>query len=145
MSSRSRLAAPLALTLSLGALFTPRTPADACGQCVEDKVAATYDHAVITRAAHDGHAVVFAEVRGPAAGGTPALKTFIAHALASTRGVDAGTVRVSLEPPAASFACDLARHTPNALLATVNPQLATKGLSLVVIKIDHGPQRDPAR
>jgi hypothetical protein len=144
MSARPRLIAPLMLAISLGTIFVPRSPAGACGQCVEDKVAATYDHAVITRAARDGHSVVFAEVRGPAAGGTPALKTFITHAIASTRGIDAGTVRVSLEPPAASFACDLARHTPSALLASVNPQLATRGLSLLVIQIDRGPQHEQA-
>jgi hypothetical protein len=142
MESRGRtivtLALAVALTLSTAAM---RAPARACGHCIEDKVAATYDYAVLTRAARDGHVVVFADVRGPAAGAGSALKAFIARTLAATPGIDGGTVRVSLDPPAASFACNPARHAPNALVASVNPQLATKGLLLAVIEIDHGPRR----
>jgi hypothetical protein len=130
----------LAVTLALGSAAAMRTPARACGHCIEDKVAATYDYAVLTRAARAGHVVVFADISGPAAGAGPALKSFILHTLASTSGIDGGTVRVSLDPPAASFACDPARHAPSALLAAVNPQLAAKGLRLAVIKIDHGPR-----
>ena len=131
----------MALAASLWAASAVRSPARACGHCIEDKVAATYDFAVLTRAAHDGHVVVFAEVRGPAAGAGPALKSFISRTLSATAGIDAGTVRVSLDPPAASFACDPARHSPSALLAAVNPQLAVKGLLLAIIQIDHGPRR----
>ena len=141
VNSRVWVVVPLTLALSLGPLVTARTPAHACGHCIEDKVAATYDHAVLTRAARDGHVVVFADIRGPAAGAGPALKTFIARTLAATPGIDGGTVRVSLDPPAASFACDPARHAPNALLASVNPHLATRGLHLAVIEIDRGPRR----
>ena len=140
MSSRGWVIAPVALAVSLGMVAAARTPAHACGHCLEDKVAATYDHAVLTRAARDGHVVVFADVRGPAAGGGPALKAFIARTLAAAPGVDAGTVRVSLDPPAASFACDPARHTPGALIAAVNPRLATKGLRLAVIEVDPCPR-----
>jgi hypothetical protein len=142
VSSRGWAIAPGALAVSLWLVATARTPAYACGHCVEDKVAATYDYTVLTRAARGGHVVVFAEIRGPAAGAGPALKMFIARTLAATPGVDGGTVRVSLDPPAASFACDPARHAPNALLASVNPHLATRGLRLVVIEIDRGPRRN---
>jgi len=138
---RATVTVALAVVLAMWSAVVMRTPARACGHCIEDKVAATYDYGVLTRAARDGHVVVFADVRGPAAGAGPALKSFIARTLASTSGIDVGTVRVSLDPPAASFACDPARHAPSALLDAVNPQLATKGLRLAVIKIDHGPQR----
>ena len=37
----------------------------ACGVCDEDKVAATYDHAVVRRANLQGRVMVFCEVRGP--------------------------------------------------------------------------------
>jgi hypothetical protein len=142
VSARGWAIAPVALVASLWLVAAPRTPARACGQCIEDKIAATYDHAVLTRAARDGHVVVFADIRGPAAGAGPALKAFIVRTLASTRGIDVGTVRVSLDPPAASFACDPARHAPKELLASVNPRLATKGLRLAVIEIDRGPRPD---
>lgn len=131
----------VALFAVLGAFALTAAPsviARACGLCVEDKVAATFDPSVRERAARIGHVVVFTEVRGPAAGAPPALRDFIVHALAATPGVDSGTIRVSLEPPAAAFACDPSRHTPAALLAAVNPRLATRRLSLTVIKIDDG-------
>ena len=139
MSSRDWTIAPVALAVSVWLVAAARTPAHACGHCIEDKVAATYDHAVLTRAARGGHVVVFAEIRGPAAGAEPALKAFIANALSTTPGIDRGTVRVSLDPPAASFACDPTHHTPDALIQAVNPRLATKGLQLSVIEIDRGP------
>jgi hypothetical protein len=122
----------LALTAALAVI------ARACGLCVEDKVAATFDAGVRERAARIGHVVVFTEVRGPAAGASPALRDFIARTLAATAGVDAGTVRVSLDPPAAAFACDPTRHTPAALLAAINQRLASRRLSLAVIKVDAG-------
>ena len=142
MSSRGLAIAPVALAVSLWLVATARIPAHACGHCIEDKVAATYDYAVLTLAARDGHVVVFAEIRGPAAGAGPALKTFIARTLAATPGVDSGTVRVSLDPPAASFACDPARHAPTTLLASVNPHLAVRGLQLAIIEVDRGPRRN---
>lgn len=139
MNSRGWTIAPVALAVAVWLVVTARTPAHACGHCIEDKIAATYDYAVLTRAARDAHVVVFADIRGPAAGAGPALKALIARTLAATPGIDAGTVRVSLDPPAASFSCDPVRHAPNALLEIINPRLAVKGLRLAVIKIDHGP------
>jgi hypothetical protein len=114
-------------------------PARACGHCVEDKVAATYDYGVLTAAARRGHVVVFTEIRGPAAGAQPALGKFIEQALAGAAGVDHGTVRVSLDPPAASFACAGGR-APDAIVQSTLARLATKGLSLHVIKLDPGPR-----
>jgi hypothetical protein len=88
--------------------------------------------------------VVFTEIHGPAAGAAPALAAAIERTLAATRGVDPGTVRVSLDPPAASFACDPARHAPPTVLAAVNPRLAAKRLRLAIIEIDRGPKPAPA-
>lgn len=138
MGSRSVASALMLAVAALYLLAGLRTPASACGHCVEDKVAATFDYAVLTRAAREGHVVVFTEIRGRAAGGGPALEAFIARALAATSGVDAGTSRVSLEPAAASFACDPSRRTPGALVAAVNTRLAARALRLAVIKIDPG-------
>src|SRR3982750_1452609 len=41
-------------------------PAAACGYCVEDKIAATYDHAVVTQAFARKHQVAFFHVDGTA-------------------------------------------------------------------------------
>jgi len=138
---RARFAGRAIVLVVLGALALTAAPsviARACGQCVEDKVAATFDAGVRERATRIGHVVVFTEVRGPAAGAPPALRDFIARTLAATAGVDPGTVRVSLEPPAAAFACDPARHAPAALIAAINPRLESRRLSLVFIKVDGG-------
>lgn len=140
MSPRGLVISACGLAAALSVLAGIRTPAGACGHCIEDKVAATYDFGVLTRAARRGHVVVYTEIRGPAAGAGPALRAFVVHALASIPGVDPGTVRVSLDPPAASFACDSATPTPGKLIAAVAPRLAAKGLSLNVIQIDRGPR-----
>lgn len=134
MRARRRLAAAAvaALTLVAGAAALAR----ACGQCLEDKIAATFDAGVRERAARVGHVVVFTEVKGPAAGAPPALRDFIARTLAATRGVDPGSVRVSLDPPAAAFAC--APRTRAAILAAAAPKLGARRLSLAVLRIDDG-------
>ena len=124
-----------------------RTPVAACGHCIEDKIAATYDYGVLTAASRHGHVVVFSEIRGPAAGAGHALEVFVAHVLATVPGVDRGSVRVSLDPPAAAFACDPAGPAPQTLLDAMTSRLATKKLRLVLIKIDPGPRipRRPTR
>jgi hypothetical protein len=126
----------LATFAVLGLVVAVPDSTRACGQCVEDKVAATYDAAVRASAARIAHVVVFTEVRGPAAGAPPAVRDFLLRTLATTPGVDPGTVRVSLEPPAAAFACDPRRHPPAALLSAANARLAGRRLSLALIKID---------
>jgi len=139
--AKRRAVALLAALLALGAGHAlGAAPAAACGHCLEDKIAATYDYAVLAAAARHGHVVVFAELRGPAAGASPALRAWVRRALAALPGVDPGTVRVSLDPPAASFACDPARGAPARLVAAASPRLAAKGLSLVTLKIDPGPR-----
>jgi hypothetical protein len=129
----------IALTLALVSLSGLPVPARACGHCVEDKVAATYDYGVLTAAARQGHVVVFTEIRGPAAGAPPSLKRYLAQVLAGAAGVDPGTVRVSLDPPAASFACD-PRTGAAPIVRSTRARFAAKGLSLNVIKVDRGPR-----
>lgn len=72
----------------------------ACGACVEDKVAATYDHAVVQAAAAQKKQMVFCEVQGLV---TPSR---MRAAAARVPGIDASSVRVSTDPAAMSFALD---------------------------------------
>src|SRR5215213_9019935 len=88
---RANLALLLALLL---ALVTPT--ALACGHCVEDKIASTYDHAVITLALAQKHHVAFFHIDGPIVPGDAARKSMEQMA-ESTPGVDKGSVRVALE------------------------------------------------
>ena len=74
-----------------------------CGVCLEDKVAATYDHALIERARAQHRVVVFAEPR--AAIDERSLKALAAKA-ARAPGVDAATVKTSAAPATVSFVLD---------------------------------------
>jgi hypothetical protein len=89
----------------------------ACGVCVEDKVAATYDFAVVQRAAAQGRVVVFCELKGP----IQAAK--IRKAATEVRGVDRASVRISGEPGALSFVIDPARQSPEAAVMDLQRQL----------------------
>ena len=97
------------LALAAAAL-APFTSAQACGACAEDKVAATYDHAIASRAASQGRTMVFCEVRGP----------FDARRLKAAAmridGIDPASLRTSANPATVSFALDSRRlSTPAAV------------------------------
>jgi hypothetical protein len=120
-----RAAAVLAgLLLARGAL--------ACGYCVEDKIAATYDHAVIVRAADRRHEVVFLSLEGALA---RTQERAVARAVESTAGVDPGTVRVSLENGAVSFAFDPSRGSLDSIVGGVRSKLAAKGAGVSVLRV----------
>ena len=99
----------------------------ACGYCIEDKVAAAYDHAVLTKAAAAKHRVAFFHVDGAAP--RAALEKAVYAA-----GADRGSVRVATEQQALSFAFDPAR-TP---LASIQSRIEKAGrvtlMPLQVIK-----------
>jgi hypothetical protein len=109
--------------------------ARACNACVEDKVAATYDWQVVSAAKARGHTIVFTAIRGTVAPGDSALARKLARQIGGVAGVDAGTPRISLAPPAASFAFDPARHSVTQLLAAINARLKSSGLSLSVVRV----------
>lgn len=109
--------------------------AGACNACLEDKIAATYDWQVVRAAKGRGHTVVFTAVRGKVAPGNAALARTLARTVGAQHGVDAGTVRVSLAPPAASFACSATQNRPATVIAAANRALAPSGLSLAIVRI----------
>jgi len=108
-------------------------PSLACGVCVEDKVAATYDHAVVTRAGAQRHLVVFCEING--AVDMKALTRKIAPAAGRVRGIDPGTVRTSASPAAVSFALDPAAQAPESAVADLQRRLRTQGATLSVLRV----------
>ncbi len=82
----------------------------ACGACAEDKIAATYDHAIVTRAAAKGDVMVYCEVVGPFD------QHRLTQAVRRVRGVRADSVRTSAQPAALSFAVDPSRQSPQAAI-----------------------------
>jgi len=84
-----------------------------CGVCVEDKVAATYDHAVIQRANAKRQQVVFVGVEGP----VPGARIDRAVTKARVPGVVPGTLRTSASPAAFSFVLERTENPAHALAA----------------------------
>jgi hypothetical protein len=104
----------------------------ACGACDEDKVAATYDHAVVDRAMASHYQVVFVAIDGPVS----AAKTnqrVVAAAL-KVRGVVPGSVRTSLAPPAFSFALDK-RQEPAAAMADFGKAIGYRSAHLILVRV----------
>jgi hypothetical protein len=89
----------------------------ACGACLEDKMAATYDDAVIRQAAAGHRTVVFCDVRGRIAPGR------LRAAAAKASGVDRASVRTSTEPAALSFALDTRVQSAQAAVGQINGAL----------------------
>ena len=141
MSSRGRFARGRRLglvALILGASLGIAGEADACNACLEDKVAATYDWQVVSAAQRSGHTVVFTALRGRIAPNDRELSRFVSRSIEGIPGSDHGTVRVSLTPPAVSFACDSKRYPPSKLIAAMNRALRTKGVTLELIRVGVG-------
>ena len=124
--------------LLMAALLVSANAALACGHCIEDKIAACYDHAVVTQALARKHQVAFFALDGPLAGGAIEKKA-IELLAASAPGVDAGSVRVSTELAALSVAFDPARVSFIAIQQAVEAKLKRRGLTLLPLKVMDRP------
>ena len=127
------------LFASAGVVLALSAPgAIACGYCVEDKIASTYDHAVVTQALARKHHVAFFHIDGPIVPGDPA-KHALEAAVVSTPGVDKGSVRVAVDTLTLSLAFDPARTPLPALQATLDRKLRAKGLALMPLRVIDSP------
>jgi hypothetical protein len=115
------------------ALLAAGVQAEACGYCVEDKIAATYDHAVVTQALARKHQVAFFHVDS-AAPGRAALER-----AAYAAGADKGSVRVAADLLTLSFAFDPARATLGVVHAQMEKALAGKRVSLMPFEVIDQP------
>jgi hypothetical protein len=106
--------------------------AHACGVCVEDKVAAAYDHAVVMRAADRGQVVVFAEVLDARVAGAAVREA--ANAARRGKGIEASSVRTSDAPSTLSFALDTRATSPAAALARIERAMGGKA-RLTLLKV----------
>ena len=114
-------------------------PVFACGYCVEDKVAAAYDHAVVERAFGQRHEVFFLalEFSRPVTRDTDAA---IRRAVENIPGVDRGTVRVAAEAGALSLAFDPGRATASGILKAIDRDLSPLGVGTSLLRLE-GPSR----
>lgn len=125
-------------TLALGALLLAATHAQACGVCVEDKMAAVYDHAVIGKALGQQHHVAFFHIEGDLAAGAATKKFLEAAALASP-STDKRSARVSVESASLAVAFDPQRTPVTALQRDLERRLAAKKISLILMQVLERP------
>ena len=105
----------------------------ACGYCVEDKIAATYDHAVITRALASGHHVVFFHVDG-----APVSRAVLEQA-ASGRGIEKGSARISPDALTLALVFDPRLVSLVELNAQLDRKLAKHKASLLPLRLMERP------
>lgn len=110
----------------------------ACGYCVEDKMAAAYDHAVVVRALGQKHHVAFFHIDGNLVPGD-ATKRALAALAESAAGVDKGSVRVSVESATLSVAFDPQRAPVTKLQMALERKLATRKVSLMLLQVMDRP------
>ena len=115
----------------LAVLLWQASFAFACGYCVEDKIAACYDYAVIESARRAGKEVAFFALQGKPLQ-DPALAAKLKKQVESERGVLRGSARVSVESAALSFAYDPRRSNAVAIADALEKRT---GLSLGLLKV----------
>jgi hypothetical protein len=122
----------------LAALVALSQHALGCGYCVEDKLAAVYDHATVTRALAQNHQVAFFHLEGELAPG-PAAKRALEALANGVPGVDRGSARVSPESAALSVAFDPQRVSAAALQDALERKLAAGRKTLMLLRVMDRP------
>jgi len=129
----------MVIAMALAAAISPSSWA--CGACVEDAIAATYDHATIRAAIAKRQQVVFVSIEG----GDPARVVRVLRVAArKVRGVQAGTLRTAVSPPAFSFALAAGEPVDTAVSA-FGKLIADQQVRLTVIRIVHDGSLTMAR
>ena len=105
----------------------------ACGYCVEDKIAATYDHALITHALAAGRHVVFFHVDG-----APVSRAVLEQA-ASGRGIEKGSARISPDALTLALVFDPRLVSLVELNAQLDRKLAKHKASLLPLRLMERP------
>jgi hypothetical protein len=117
----------LALWLSLNA-----ATALACGYCVEDRIAAVYDHALVRQTVARKHQLAFFAWDGPMPR-SDAARLKIVELAQAVPGVDKGSARVSMEPAAIAVAFDPRRDSVQSITTALQNKL--RGLKLSVVPL----------
>jgi hypothetical protein len=106
----------------------------ACGVCVEDKIAAVYDHAAVHQALAARRTVVFFAIDGKVVSDERTRRS-ISDIARATPGVDARSVRVSTELASLALAFDGRRTNLVAVENSLEKRLAPMGLSLLTLQL----------
>ena len=115
-------------------LLMSTSSAIACGHCIEDKVAAVYDHAIVVKAVHEKHVVAFFGIEGPLVVNNIS-KQEIQKVIGSINGVDPNTSRISLETGSISLAYNPTLLSYPVLLDSLDKKLKVKKLSVFPLQV----------
>jgi hypothetical protein len=122
-------------TASLAAcLIVMAAPAAGCGYCVEDKVAAAYDHAVVARAQAEGHEVVYLSLEFTQPVNDDTARA-IKKAVERVAFVDRGSVRVAIDAGGLSLAFDPKRASAGAMLTSLDRAVAPFGVRTALLQM----------
>lgn len=110
----------------------------ACGHCVEDKIAAVYDHAQVTQALARQHQIAFFAIDGTLTADSGTKHKLEALAESAT-GVDAGSARASPDAAALAVAFDPRRTPLAALQQALQRKFATQKLALQPLRVMDRP------
>ena len=105
-------------------------------------MAATYDHALVTRAMTRGHQVVFTDISGPEL--TRPQWQMLARTVHSIGGVMRGSVRTSKSPTALSFEIDPKATAAATAIAEINQRMGKQPIRISLIRAV-SPQEVAAR
>ena len=117
------------VVLFVCALLAFASSALACGYCVEDKIAAVYDHAALVQARTKKQAVAYFAIDGTIRDSAAHLQSLVER----TRAVEKGSARVSIEAAALAVTFDPRRMPLPALHRAVENALASRGLVLLLL------------
>lgn len=110
------------------ALIVMAANALACGHCIEDKIAAVYDYAVVKQALARNHEVAFFALAGDVMASAENHRA-IERETSKVPGIDPGSVRVSLENASLSVAYDPRMHKLEGIERELARRLARHGLT----------------
>ena len=104
----------------------------ACGQCVQDKMAAVYDYEVIKHAIEKKQIVIFLGYEGNI---VPDLESRLKmmKLIAKINGIDVKSIQISMENASFSFAFDPERISYLTLIKVLGRTLAKLNLSVFAI------------
>jgi hypothetical protein len=118
----------------LASLWLAATPALGCGHCVEDKVAAVYDHAALAAALAQHRQTAYFAIDGPLQAGAEPRRV-IARALRSVDGVDSRSLRLAADAGSLSLSYDAERTSSGKIMDILNRTLAPRRAGVSLLKV----------
>ena len=105
----------------------------ACGHCVEDRIAAVYDHALLQQTVARKHQIAYFALEGRLPR-DDATRQKLRALVEATPGVNQGSTRVSLEPGALAIAFDPRRGSAEDIASLLHKKLRAMNLSVLLLQ-----------